>query len=928
MSCDHDCKRPAPFPRRLSNRPGLTRIDYRIGDYGLMREHIFGLLDAAPALAAWTHRKADDPGIALVEAAALVGDVLARYQDRYANEAYLRSARWHESVVELVRVLGYRLAPGLGGRARFALAVKGATPVPVPAGFGISVKLPHAGAAEPKPAIFETEAPLLARPTLSRFHLYRPRHVPDIVNGMDSFQLAAGTGPALVAGDRLLLGIAQGATLRHTQIVVVDKVWEAFGVRHIKTRGRIACLLGASASSASSLSSISSGISGISSSIGSIGSIGSSSISSTFSAGRMSAGISYLPAFSGLLHAGLGLALQVSAPQLRAYKLGATARHFGHSAPPSRIAVNEANGSVSEVPVSYDRRLDAAQGDPAGPQLRPRQLPLDGELADFSAGSAVLVELNLASTAGSNSPRKRVLERQISQVDRQSLAWGGSSGASTVLQMDQDLALQEGASALRWADIRGISVHQVKGEGFSLRAAAQALPLAQGLSFDFYGEREDALALQDRSLLLAMPEGPLAVTVQAVSAQAQAGPSFHRLSLDRSLPYARFGHEQPGVDVHGNLVWASQGKTESEAVLGDGDARQSFQTFVLPKTPLTWLQDGALSPPRRHQLQLRVGSVLWRQVESLFGRGPNEQVYIVRELADGRSVVQFGDGLSGARLPSGVGNVRVQMRSGQGAYGLPEGSDKPAAVQRLTGFAALSLLEPAMEGAAPEPAAKARQAAPLLMQSLGRIVSLADFEAEALSLAGVLKARASWQLLDGAPLLMLTLLMASGQAADAAAAQQALRRALAARGPARWPLSVRIGELLPVRMALTVATEPTRHPDELRAAIAAALGVLEAEPGAPEQAEAEEADELGLLHWRQRQFGEGLHGSQILAAVQRVSGVRWLRLDRLHAATDASKPVPARDGLPQLRAAAHQLLGLRPTGLSLQFVADEAESRP
>lgn len=926
MSCDHDCKRAAPFPRRLSNRPGLTRIDYRIGDYGLMREHIFGLLDAAPALAAWTQRKADDPGIALVEAAALVGDVLARYQDRYANEAYLRSARWHESVVELVRVLGYRLAPGLGGRARFALAVKGSAPVVVPAGFAISAKLPHAGAAEPKPAIFETETPLLARPALSRFHLYRPRHVPDIVNGMDSFQLDAGSGPTLVAGDRLLLGLAQGTTLSHTQIVVVDKVWEAFGVRHIKTRGRIACLLGASSSSASSLSSVSS-VSSVSS-ISSASSSSGISISSTLSAGQLSAGIAYLPAFSGLLHAGLGLALQVSAPQLRAYKLGATARHFGHSAPPSRIALNEASGRVSEVPVSYDRRLDAAQGDPAGPQLRPRQLPLDGELADFSAGSAVLVELNLASTAGSGSPRKRVLERQISQVDRQSLAWGGSSGASTVLQLDQDLALQEGGSALRWADIRGISVHQVKGEGFRLRAAAQPVPQLQGLAFDFYGEREDALALQDRTLLLALPEGPLAVRVQAVSAQTQAGPGFHRLGLDQALPYARFGHERPGVAVHGNLVWASQGKSESEAVLGDGDARQRFQTFVLPRTPLTWLQDSALSPPRRPQLQLRVASVLWQQVESLFGRGPNEQVYIVRELADGRSAVQFGDGLSGARLPSGVGNVRVQMRSGQGACGLPEGSDKPTAAQRLTGFDALSLLEPAIEGAAPEPAAKARQAAPLLMQSLGRIVSLADFEAEALSLAGVLKARASWQLLDGAPLLMLALLLASGQAADAAAAEQALRRALAARGPARWPLSVRIGELLPVRLALTVATEPTRHPDELRAAIAAALGVLAAEAGAAEPAADESQDEPGLLHWRQRQFGEGLHGSQVLAAVQRVSGVRWLRLDGLQAATDTNPPVPARDGLPQLRAAAHQLLGLRPAGLSLQFVADEAESRP
>ena len=51
------------------------------------------LLDAAPELTAWTHRLPDDPGIALCEGAAIVGDILAQYQHRYANEAYLRTKR-------------------------------------------------------------------------------------------------------------------------------------------------------------------------------------------------------------------------------------------------------------------------------------------------------------------------------------------------------------------------------------------------------------------------------------------------------------------------------------------------------------------------------------------------------------------------------------------------------------------------------------------------------------------------------------------------------------------------------------------------------------------------------------------------------------------------------------------------------------------
>ena len=37
----------------------------------------------------------------------------------------------------------------------------------------------------------------------------------------------------------------------------------------------------------------------------------------------------------------------------------------------------------------------------------------------------------------------------------------------------------------------------------------------------------------------------------------------------------------------------------------------------------------------------------------------------------------------------------------------------------------------------------------------------------------------------------------------------------------------------------------------------------------------------GLFSWQQRQFGEGAHGSQILAAIQNVAGVAWVRLTAL-----------------------------------------------
>lgn len=61
------------FPRRAQNRPGLPRIAYRIGRYDDFVEAMIRGIDAAPELVAWTHRDPDDPGIALLQGAAIVG---------------------------------------------------------------------------------------------------------------------------------------------------------------------------------------------------------------------------------------------------------------------------------------------------------------------------------------------------------------------------------------------------------------------------------------------------------------------------------------------------------------------------------------------------------------------------------------------------------------------------------------------------------------------------------------------------------------------------------------------------------------------------------------------------------------------------------------------------------------------------------------
>src|SRR5262249_26303277 len=120
------------FPVRPDNRPALPRIGYRIGTYSDIRASLLRALDLEPNLVEWTYRGADDPGIALLEGAAIVGDILTFYQDLYANEAFVRTAAWRKSIADLVRLTGYRLAPGVGGRAAFTFEVQGDQPVTIP----------------------------------------------------------------------------------------------------------------------------------------------------------------------------------------------------------------------------------------------------------------------------------------------------------------------------------------------------------------------------------------------------------------------------------------------------------------------------------------------------------------------------------------------------------------------------------------------------------------------------------------------------------------------------------------------------------------------------------------------------------------------------------------------------------------------------
>ena len=204
------------------NRPGLSELDYRIGSHGELLYRMLRRIagwhppedESKRPLASLTSRAPDDPAIALLDAWAVVGDVLTFYQERIANEGYLRTATERLSVLQLAREIGYELNPGVAAatylvwevESRFA--VEGQTPpnMPPPARevlVAAGTKVQSLPGQNELPQTFETGADLVARSDLNEL---RPRlTVPQQV-GLGSTEVyIEGIATGFVRGDRVLI---------------------------------------------------------------------------------------------------------------------------------------------------------------------------------------------------------------------------------------------------------------------------------------------------------------------------------------------------------------------------------------------------------------------------------------------------------------------------------------------------------------------------------------------------------------------------------------------------------------------------------------------------------------------------------------------------------------------------------------------------
>lgn len=204
--------------------------------------------------------------------------------------------------------------------------------------------------------------------------------------------------------------------------------------------------------------------------------------------------------------------------------------------------------------------------------------------------------------------------------------------------------------------------------------------------------------------------------------------------------------EQPltvPVSVRGNIITVYRGESVKQEVLGSTDSGSTNNRYKLKKQPLSWIEDSTSALGARPLLELYVNGVLWKRVDSLFTAKPNDRVYIIETDEKGDSWIRFGDGIKGERPASGVNNIVADYYFGAGEAKPPAGSIHSIA-KGAKGLKAVYGATRATGGRDIESPQSIKAHASSSVLTLGRAVSIQDFDALTKSYTGVLGVSSGW----------------------------------------------------------------------------------------------------------------------------------------------------------------------------------------
>jgi hypothetical protein len=267
-----------------------------------------------------------------------------------------------------------------------------------------------------------------------------------------------------------------------------------------------------------------------------------------------------------------------------------------------------------------------------------------------------------------------------------------------------------------------------------------------------------------------------------------------------------------------NLVAVSRGKTVVDEVLGNGDASLAGQEFVLRNAPVTYLagRESRSGDGYSSTIRIHVNSIEWHEARSFFGQPADARVFVTFEDAEGKTHVKTGDGINGARLPSGTDNVVASYRFGSGAE-VPEAGALSNIVKPWPGVRAIHAPVPPGAGEDPEPPARLRELAPRSVLTFDRAVSASDYEIIAAAAPGVRRVRATWSFNAAEQRAMLRL-----SVGDDAAAVTSARAAVTGVGE-RDNVPVIAATRIDVAASLVLVIDPDYTPDTVIDAVRAAL---------------------------------------------------------------------------------------------------------
>ena len=889
------CCEPEPVQPPIYNRPGLPALAYRAGTYAtffrrmLSRISTFTLQDGdfsgSRPLANLATRSQDDPSIALMDASSVMADVLTFYQERLANEGFLRTAVERNSILELAREIGYELNPGVAATVFLAFTVEDAPGAPgmasVPAGTRVK-SIPPQGKL---PQTFETSTAVTVHKGWNAL-LPRLSQEQNLLSGIGELYLK-GTGSNLKTGDVVFISNTYDYAAAHVDQVDIDSTDQ---ITHV-TFDRTTASLGGMPISMTAIAygdKVPFNADAINQEI----------LQKTWEDDKLNAFLQAngwdaqalmdslalyrqeKPAVNGLAYT-LRTRLGIFGNNAVKYDSLPTSQRFGEWINDSS---NTAQFKAGAYPATWENRDITT--DSQGTALSTANFYLEHSVPAVQAGDYAVLE-----KAGSFGvyPVTSVLETSLSDYGI-SLKVTGLNVSTPFSSPALDSFPVRTTTAYVQSELLAPSglplAAQLEKGASSLELDSFIFGLQVGQAVLFTGERADA-------------DGQV-VTEPLIIKSISHNYGLTTLVFETGLSYP---YKRSTASLNANVAIATHGETVSEP-LGSGDGSQVHQKFTLKKPPLTYTP--APSPSGgASTLQLRVNNLLWDEAASLYGLAPNDQDYIIRIDNDGKATVIFGDGLKGGRLPTGLNNVTAVYRSGIGLDGQVDAGSLTLLSTRPLGVRGVTNPLAASGAADPEKMEKARGNAPLTVRTLDRIVSRDDYEDFARAFAGIGKAQAIDLWNNGNHIVHLTVAAADGTPITDVKFQKNFMAALdAARDPAQLVKVDTFTRLL-FNLVANIAVDRRYIATVVLNAVQTAL--------------------IGAFAFAERSFGQPVTSAEVITVMQKVDGVVYVDLTALY----LSKQSPALNQILS-SSIAHgfggtvqpaELLLINPYGITLQEVS-------